>query len=85
MTQNPEVGYLTPVPDPSPIPERPSGLRFEAALVRAALNWFDVMMGSGADLDRVTLSYVYGNRAAPAVLDLMDACQDIEHHRLKTA
>lgn len=72
--------------DPIPLitPRRDSAivvLTAEAGLVRTALRWFDAMTSGAGDLDRVTLEFVYGPRAGTAVLDLMDACHDVEHHR----
>lgn len=61
-----------------PAPDSP---HYEAAVVRAALDWFRVMLDSGSDLDRTTLAFVYGRDAAPAALNLMDACHDVEARR----
>lgn len=89
MTQVHDIGIpgggdLFPPPVPLRAPVETGALRYEAAVVRAALNWFRVMLASGSDLDPVTLGFVYGRDAAPAALDLMDACHDVEDRRSRS-
>lgn len=61
-------------------PHRLDTVRYEQRVVNAALALYETMVSSGGDLDRVTLAYVFGPRIDRAVLGLMDACHDVEHH-----
>jgi hypothetical protein len=70
---------LSSVPDPEATRSRLA--RAERRVLAAALALYRSMVASGADLDRVTLAYVYGPRVDDAVLGLMDACHDAEHHQ----